>query len=59
MKIKKYVTVCKETTEELDEAIGELIKQGYQPYGNPYTGNRLNKAGLLRCMIYQAMFEGD
>jgi len=36
MKIESYKTVSAASSRDLDEAVNGLIKQGFQPYGNPY-----------------------
>ena len=55
MNAKKYLTVFDEDPAELDKKVNEKLSVGYQLYGNPYTGERLNKKDLLRCMNHQAM----
>jgi len=36
MKIESYKTVSAASGRDLDEAVNDLIKQGFQPYGDPY-----------------------
>lgn len=36
MKIESYRTVSAASSVDLDEQINYLIKEGFQPYGDPY-----------------------
>jgi hypothetical protein len=36
MRIESYRTVSAASAIDLDEGINNLIKQGFQPYGDPY-----------------------
>jgi hypothetical protein len=47
-KIIEYKTVEGETPGKLDQQIKDLIAEGYQPYGNPYTASK---------QFYQAMIK--
>ena len=35
--IRNYRTVCEAHCDALDKAVNKLIKDGWQPFGNPYT----------------------
>jgi hypothetical protein len=37
MNINKYTTVNGTSEMELDLRVNEAIRQGFQPFGNPYT----------------------
>jgi len=39
-KIIEYKTVEGENPAHLDRQVKDLISEGYQPYGNPYTANK-------------------
>ena len=36
MKIASYKTISAAASQDLDEEVNNLIKQGFQPYGDPY-----------------------
>ena len=36
MEIEAYKTVSAASAQDLDQEVNGLIKQGFQPYGNPY-----------------------
>jgi len=55
MEMVLYHTVVASTSKELDAAVNELLGQGYQLYGNPYTSDRpIEDLGGDRA-FYQAM----
>lgn len=58
MKIIEYKTATGSTLPELDREVNELIKQGFQPFGDPYfsTGNIPEKPpthGFFQAMVRQ------
>lgn len=56
MKIHEYVTAAAETTNELDEIVNRLIREGYQPHGSPYYVEPAVGTGPLFC---QAMVKTE
>jgi len=55
MKITQYTTATADNFKSLDAAITELLAQGFQPYGSPYS-SRDTKRGLAGVVtVAQAM----
>lgn len=48
--ITEYTIVIGDFDKSLTTKVNELIKQGWQPYGNPYFG---------QCCSHQAMVKTD
>ena len=58
MKITEYKTATGSTLLELDKEVNELIKQGFQPFGNPYFStwnipDKLDTHGFFQAMVRQ------
>jgi hypothetical protein len=41
MMATKYKTITGKNAEALDQAVSELLEEGYSLYGNPYTTDNL------------------
>lgn len=54
--IKKYVTVRESNFKDLDKAVNEKIKEGWQPFGGPYVtdGNE-----FLACQAMVSMDDNE
>ena len=54
MKITEYKTAGGRTVEQLDASVNGCIKEGFQPYGNPYQLRPENSDNISIC---QAMIK--
>jgi len=58
MKISEYKTAIGKDISELDKAVNELLRQGFQPFGSPYMGNIPGVAetvGFFQAMVRQQL----
>jgi len=58
MKIIEYKTATGSTLPELDREVNELIKQGFQPFGDPYSSTwnipgKPDTQGFFQAMVRQ------
>ena len=51
MKIQEYRTVAEVSLEALDATVNDLIRNGFQPYGDPYTISNVKgrKENFVAC----------
>jgi len=60
MKISEYKTAVGKDIPELDKAVNELIRQGFQPFGSPYMGTWnipgvSDSIGFFQAMVRQQL----
>jgi hypothetical protein len=55
MKIIEYKTATADNWASLDKEVNKLLAQGYQPYGNPYSGGNKTEGAIGPFMVAQAM----
>jgi hypothetical protein len=61
MRITKYVTVTATSFDELDQQVIQLILNGFQPYGSPYSiheGSTM-EGGVGTNTVAQAMIKEE
>ncbi len=54
MNIIKYTTAVADNIEELDDKVNVLIRDGFQPYGNPYyiaPSDRVVDSPVCQAMV--------
>lgn len=55
MKITEYVTARADDFAALDGQVNQLLKEGYQPYGNPYLTDNPVEGKIDTFLVAQAM----
>lgn len=52
MKIQQYKTVAETSIKALDDGVNDLIAQGFQPFGAPYSsGNTTDDFMACQAMV--------
>ena len=61
MKIQEYRTVAEGSLEALDGTVNDLINNGFQPYGNPYTISNVKgrKENFVACQAMVRLSEAQ
>ena len=59
MKIIEYTTVTADNFAHLDAAVNNLLKEGFQPYGNPYLTDNAVEGCTDTFLVLQAMVKTE
>lgn len=52
--VNNYRTVCEAHCDALDAVVNKLIKQGWQPFGNPYIATKADDFNICQSMVLLA-----
>ncbi len=49
--IEEYTTIVAVDSKELDAKVTELLKKGFELYGNPYLAQGPDRFGLFQALV--------